>query len=606
MGTPFRLASQARALVSARLTLALRVCSDSRSALGELDAERRAPIGTRSRRIGGSRAGIRISRASSTILEHDERMGMTRERSRAVFDAAPARRCARARGTLGRSAAVTTTSGPARCKAARASTREDGTRLATRCAPGTRCAAERDAASPNRTTAWSPTATTTATARCAPSSRRARRATRSISAISAAARSRSRPARSRCASTSVTLDRTPIARARDRRQPRRSRVPALRRRRFRAARSHRARTASIARPVPSRHRRLHRIGGLRHARSQHGDRLLFGRRRRVRRRDLRVFAAHVVEHAVAQRRIRRASRQRHRRVRRRARSSTRSTSSTARSPATARTHRFNPPLHELRHRRRHLTVRGGLVIGSTIDSNFAYGRGGGLATFDNILVRNSTMSGNVARTVGGGGLFVRFPARARRTQQHDHGQRRDTRAAAFCSRRRTHRCTARSSPATPPTPLGAPISRRADLTIDGAEQSDRLGLERRSRYRTRHVRGDPGLHAARVTTAARRARMRSRPTVAAIDAGNNACGSAIRPARYRVCPRRRHSRGHRRIRIRRDRDRHPRRIGSDRFALGRVAPVRAACVDRRTCIECTAKKIPKLKRRIRNAILMRD
>ena len=56
------------------------------------------------------------------------------------------------------------------------------------------------------------------------------------------------------------------------------------------------------------------------------------------------------------------------------------------------------------------TVRGGLVINSTIDSNYSYGRGGGLATFSDILVRNSTISGNSARTIGGGGLFMRFPA----------------------------------------------------------------------------------------------------------------------------------------------------------------------------------------------------
>ena len=56
------------------------------------------------------------------------------------------------------------------------------------------------------------------------------------------------------------------------------------------------------------------------------------------------------------------------------------------------------------------TIHGGLVVISTIDSNYAYDRGGGLATFDNILVRNSTLSGNTALTVGGGGLFMRFPA----------------------------------------------------------------------------------------------------------------------------------------------------------------------------------------------------
>jgi hypothetical protein len=56
------------------------------------------------------------------------------------------------------------------------------------------------------------------------------------------------------------------------------------------------------------------------------------------------------------------------------------------------------------------TVRGGLIVGSTIDSNYSYGRGGGLATFSDLIVRNSTISDNTARTVGGGGLFMRFPS----------------------------------------------------------------------------------------------------------------------------------------------------------------------------------------------------
>jgi len=55
------------------------------------------------------------------------------------------------------------------------------------------------------------------------------------------------------------------------------------------------------------------------------------------------------------------------------------------------------------------TVRGGLVINSTIDSNYSYGRGGGLASFSSVLIRNSTISGNTARTFGGGGVFLRFP-----------------------------------------------------------------------------------------------------------------------------------------------------------------------------------------------------
>ncbi|HEX5122648.1 MAG TPA: IPTL-CTERM sorting domain-containing protein [Rhodanobacteraceae bacterium] len=58
-----------------------------------------------------------------------------------------------------------------------------------------------------------------------------------------------------------------------------------------------------------------------------------------------------------------------------------------------------------------LTVRGGLVIGSTIDSNFAYEVGGGLASFGNLHIRNSTISGNTVLTFGGGGVFVRYRAR---------------------------------------------------------------------------------------------------------------------------------------------------------------------------------------------------
>ncbi|MGH8171874.1 MAG: choice-of-anchor Q domain-containing protein [Rhodanobacteraceae bacterium] len=57
-----------------------------------------------------------------------------------------------------------------------------------------------------------------------------------------------------------------------------------------------------------------------------------------------------------------------------------------------------------------ISVRGGLVINSTVDSNYTYGRGGGLATFDNLLISNSTISGNTAQTTGGGGLFLRAPA----------------------------------------------------------------------------------------------------------------------------------------------------------------------------------------------------
>jgi hypothetical protein len=73
-------------------------------------------------------------------------------------------------------------------------------------------------------------------------------------------------------------------------------------------------------------------------------------------------------------------------------------------------HRSNPPRTSYDIGGGISTVRGGLVVDSTIDSNYATTVGGGLATFTDILVRNSTISGNVARTFGGGGLFVRFRA----------------------------------------------------------------------------------------------------------------------------------------------------------------------------------------------------
>jgi hypothetical protein len=73
-------------------------------------------------------------------------------------------------------------------------------------------------------------------------------------------------------------------------------------------------------------------------------------------------------------------------------------------------HRANPPRTSYDIGGGVCTVRGGLVVDSTIDTNYTRGRGGGLATFTSILVRNSTISGNVARTDGGGGLFIRFPA----------------------------------------------------------------------------------------------------------------------------------------------------------------------------------------------------
>jgi len=74
------------------------------------------------------------------------------------------------------------------------------------------------------------------------------------------------------------------------------------------------------------------------------------------------------------------------------------------------THRDNPPLTSYDIGGGIVTIRGGYVINSTIDSNYATGRGGGLATFGSIKVSNSTISGNGAGTFGAGGLFIRWPA----------------------------------------------------------------------------------------------------------------------------------------------------------------------------------------------------
>ena len=74
-------------------------------------------------------------------------------------------------------------------------------------------------------------------------------------------------------------------------------------------------------------------------------------------------------------------------------------------------HQVNPPRSNYDIGGGIVTIRGGLVVGSTIDSNFAYDVAGGLASFGNLHIRNSTISGNVTETFGGGGLFVRYRAR---------------------------------------------------------------------------------------------------------------------------------------------------------------------------------------------------
>lgn len=73
-------------------------------------------------------------------------------------------------------------------------------------------------------------------------------------------------------------------------------------------------------------------------------------------------------------------------------------------------HKFNPTRTNYDIGGGICTIRNGLVDNSTFDANFAYGRGGALATFGDLVVRNSTISGNTTTSVGGGGLFIRYPA----------------------------------------------------------------------------------------------------------------------------------------------------------------------------------------------------
>lgn len=50
---------------------------------------------------------------------------------------------------------------------------------------------------------------------------------------------------------------------------------------------------------------------------------------------------------------------------------------------------------------------GGSVTRSTISNNYTDGTGGGIATHDDFLVSDSTISGNTAKKKGGGGIFAR-------------------------------------------------------------------------------------------------------------------------------------------------------------------------------------------------------
>lgn len=58
------------------------------------------------------------------------------------------------------------------------------------------------------------------------------------------------------------------------------------------------------------------------------------------------------------------------------------------------------------------TIRGSRIAGSTIEGNYAGDYGGGLASFalDPLVIVNTTISGNTAPTVAGGGIFMRSRA----------------------------------------------------------------------------------------------------------------------------------------------------------------------------------------------------
>lgn len=60
-----------------------------------------------------------------------------------------------------------------------------------------------------------------------------------------------------------------------------------------------------------------------------------------------------------------------------------------------------------------VTVMGGSIRDSTIDSNYSAGRAGGVATFNPLFLSNSTISSNVAADGVGGGLFMRRPSTLR-------------------------------------------------------------------------------------------------------------------------------------------------------------------------------------------------
>ncbi|KAB2897690.1 MAG: hypothetical protein F9K31_11380 [Dokdonella sp.] len=73
-------------------------------------------------------------------------------------------------------------------------------------------------------------------------------------------------------------------------------------------------------------------------------------------------------------------------------------------------HRINPGFSSYDTGGGIVAVSGGTIHGSTIDSNISDGRAGGIASFNPLVVINSTLSGNLARHDIAGGVFVRWPA----------------------------------------------------------------------------------------------------------------------------------------------------------------------------------------------------
>ena len=87
---------------------------------------------------------------------------------------------------------------------------------------------------------------------------------------------------------------------------------------------------------------------------------------------------------------------------------------------TASTVSGNRAVHEVRDGRTSYDIGGGIVTivggnvrSSTIDTNYSEGRAGGIATFNPLFLSNSTISSNEAADGVGGGLFMRWPSTLR-------------------------------------------------------------------------------------------------------------------------------------------------------------------------------------------------